>query len=805
LKKVGLTIENGKEVKNPLQGAEFKVLDSNGQVVSGYEKLTSDSSGNVTIEKLTPGKYSLVETKAPAGYILDPTPIDFELKANEEGIIPDINLEKVNYQGSAQLIKHNSNGQALSGAIFKVIDKDGNTIQTNLSSDKDGKVTATGLAPGDYSFVETKAPTGYILNTIPVHFTISAEEEGQPQMVIASDNFINYQGSAELIKQDNEGQPLAGAVFKIVDKTGKTIQANLTSGKDGKVVVDGLSPGEYSFVETKAPTGYILNTIPVHFTISAEEEGQPSLIIASDNFVNYQGSAQLIKKDSEGQPLAGAIFKVVDKNGKTVKEGLTSDKDGKVSIDDLAPGEYSFVETQAPTGYILNTIPTPFTILAESEGQPQLVVASDNFVNYQGSAELIKHDSKGQALEGAIFKVVDADGKTVKENLTSDKDGKVSIDGLAPGDYSFVETQATSGYILNTTPANFTISSEEEGEQKVVIASDNFINYQGSAELIKHDSKGQALEGAVFKVIDADGKTVKENLTSDKDGKVSIDGLSPGDYSFVETQAPTGYILNTSQVDFTISAKEEGQPHVVVASDNFINYQGSAELIKHDSKGNSLSGAVFKVIDADGQTVKENLVSDKEGKVLIKDLVPGKYSFVETQAPTGYILNTSQVDFTISGKEEGQPHVVIASDNFINYQGSAKLIKVDENGKTLSGAIFNVINSDTHEIAIEGIKSDANGVIKADNLKPGKYSFVETKAPTGYQLSQETKSFEITAKAENQPQVVNSGKFINKKLPLNPKKSELPKTGEQQNTLISLVGLIMMISALLVLLKRQKA
>ncbi len=77
-------------------------------------------------------------------------------------------------------------------------------------------------------------------------------------MVIASDNFINYQGSAELIKQDNEGQPLSGAVFKVVDKAGKTIQANLTSGKDGKVVVDGLAPGEYSFVETQAPTGYIL-------------------------------------------------------------------------------------------------------------------------------------------------------------------------------------------------------------------------------------------------------------------------------------------------------------------------------------------------------------------------------------------------------------------------------------------------------------------------------------------------------------------------------------------------------------------
>ncbi|MFK5292388.1 collagen binding domain-containing protein, partial [Lactococcus lactis] len=140
---------------------------------------------------------------------------------------------------------------------------------------------------------------------------------------------------------------------------------------------------------------------------------------------------------------------------------------------------------------------TTFTILAESEGQPQLVVASDNFINYQGSAELIKHDINGQALSGAIFKVIDADGKTIKEGLTSDETGKVLIEGLAPGDYSFVETKAPEGYILNTLPVNFSISGEEEGKVKVVMASDNFINYQGSAELIKHDSQGQALEGAV--------------------------------------------------------------------------------------------------------------------------------------------------------------------------------------------------------------------------------------------------------------------------------------------------------------------
>ena len=614
LKKVGMTIENGEEVKNPLQGAEFKLLDDSGQTVAGYGQLTSDSSGNVTIEKLVSGKYSLVETKAPAGYILDPTPIEFELKANEEGIISDVNLEKVNYQGSAELIKHDSKGQPLSGAIFKVVDKSGKTIQTNLTSDKDGKVIVDGLAPGDYSFIEVQAPTGYVLNTDPVHFTVADQAEGQPQIVMASDNFINYQGSAELIKHDSKGQPLSGAVFKVVDKSGKTIQTNLTSDKDGKVIANGLAPGDYSFIEVQAPTGYVLNTDPVHFTISAESEEKPQLVMASDNFVNYQGSAELIKHDSKGQPLSGAIFKVVNESGKVIKEGLTSDKVGKVAID----------------------------------------------------------------------------------------------------------------------------------------------------------------------------------------------GLAPGDYSFIETQAPTGYILNTEKVDFTISDKEEGQPKVVTASDNFVNYQGSAELIKHDSEGQPLSGAVFKVVNESGEMIKEGLTSDKDGKVKIDDLVPGNYSFIETQAPAGYILNTAKADFTISDEEKNKPKVVMASDNFINYQGSAELVKVSESGEKLSGAVFKVVDTSKNEVVLKGLKSNSDGIIKANNLKPGKYAFVEEKAPTGYQLSQETKTFEIVNESENKPEMVKVGKFVNRKLIIPRQKSELPKTGEQENRFLPISGLAIFIFGIYVTFKRQK-
>ncbi len=70
-----------------------------------------------------------------------------------------------NYQGKVSLTKENAEGEKLEGAVFNIVDQDGNTVQEGLTSNKDGKIEASGLAPGRYAFVETKAPSGYVLNT----------------------------------------------------------------------------------------------------------------------------------------------------------------------------------------------------------------------------------------------------------------------------------------------------------------------------------------------------------------------------------------------------------------------------------------------------------------------------------------------------------------------------------------------------------------------------------------------------------------------------------------------------------------
>ena len=777
LHKSGETVNaSGQRQKNPLAGAVFEVLDSKGKVISGYERLVSDKTGTVTIEKLAPGNYQIVEIKAPNDYILDNKVIEFEVKQQENGIIPMIDLgTKINYQGSAELIKKDDQGNALAGAEFKVIDEKSQTVQEKLVSTKDGVVEVENLAPGNYRFVETKAPAGYILNSTDVPFVIEAESRDKPTVVIASADFINYKGSAQLIKKDAQGNALAGAEFKVIDEQNKTIQEDLVSTKDGVVEVENLAPGNYRFIETKAPAGYILNSAAVPFVIEAESKDKPTVVLADADFINYQGSAQLIKKDAQGNVLAGAEFKVIDKQGDTIQKDLISNKKGVVKVHNLAPGKYRFVETQAPKGYILNNTSVPFVIETESKNKPTVVVASADFINYQGSAELIKKDAQGNALAGAEFKVIDKRGHIIQKDLISNEKGIVKIHNLAPGKYRFVETKAPKGYVLNSAATPFVIEAESKEQPTVVLADADFINYQGSAQLIKKDAQGNVLAGAEFKVIDKQGDTIQKDLISNKKGVVKVHNLAPGKYRFVETKAPKGYILNTKKVLFTIKTESKDKPAVVVASDNFVNYQGSAQLIKKDEKGNALAGAEFKVIDKQGDTIQKDLISNKKGVVKVHNLAPGKYRFVETKAPSGYILNTKKVSFTIEAETTDKPKTIVASDNFVNYQGSAQLIKQDEQGNHLAGALFRVDQLDAQgKVLKAGVQknliSSKIGVVLATDLAPGNYQFVETEAPKGYQLSNEVKKFVIQSQAEDAPEIVESGKFINQLVPEKPKK-----------------------------------
>ncbi|PJH93601.1 SpaA isopeptide-forming pilin-related protein [Bacillus sp. SN1] len=651
------------EQHKPLAGAVFKLekKSNDGTYTLIRTDIKSDKNGKVEMNGLPAGYYRLTETKAPAGFIVNTKAIHFSIAKNEQNQVSDVNLGAMtNYQGKVSLTKENAEGEKLEGAVFNIVDQDGNTVQEGLTSNKDGKIEASGLAPGRYAFVETKAPAGYVLNTEKKEFTISESAAGKPESADAG-IAVNDKGAVELTKEDGDGQKLEGAVFKIIDKDGNTVQEELTSDKNGNITASGLAPGRYAFVETKAPSGYVLNTEKIEFTISESAAGKPEPAKAGIA-INYKGAVELTKENAEGQKLEGAVFKIIDQEGNTVQEELTSDKDGNITASGLAPGRYAFVETKAPSGYVLNTEKKEFTISESAAGKPESADAGI-LVNYKGSVQLMKEDQDGKGLAGAVFKITDSNGETVRDDLVSKEDGKIEVDGLAPGSYQFIEKEAPDGYLLSEKPVSFTIKAEYSGKpEQVKVTAVNTKNLVVLTKVDQHDNN-KVLQGAEFNLTDANGKVLKSGFTTDDKGQITVHGLKAGEYQFVETKAPKDYHLDQTPISFKIT-NTDTKPVKITAENILAPGDVKVTKVDQDDKTTVLEGAEFKLLDASGKPVKtdgfgkelpELWKTENKGQFTVKGLAPGSYQLIETKAPEGYKLDETPIEFTI---EKGQPKAV---------------------------------------------------------------------------------------------------------------------------------------------------
>lgn len=816
------------EQKNTLIGARFKLEQLTTEITGSsfwkevpLQNDQTDRNGLLEVDHLAPGLYRFVEIFAPDGFILNESPHVFFVYEESNGQIPEVDITMINYRGSASLVKEDTEGNGLEGAEFKVVDAKGQDVpqQLGLESDAEGHVTAYGLAPGNYQFVETKAPSGYVLNTTPIPFTIDSEHSGKPNTVVAAEHFKNYQGSARLVKKDATGNPLKDAEFAVLTSEGAEVASGLVSNEKGEVTVNGLAPGHYQFKETKAPTGYLLNDTLQPFEISGSAAGEPTVVDAG-TFTDYQGAFKIRKVDSQGQELSGAEFTLLDEDQQPV-EKATSDSQGQVTFSKLAPGIYYFQETKAPQNhdgapYILNPALIKVVIPDHYTGDPQVFDMGD-FQNFKGKAVITKVGSAG-SVAGATFelsRIVNGEEQLVR-TITVPKTGELDLDDLGVGSYKLVETKAAPGYVLNSQPIYFVVQAE--GTTDITDEMD-FTNYQVEVVGRKVNEDGTALAGAKFAIYVAkDGKAVGDPLTvqdreghevqeiiSNEAGEIYAKGLPVGKYVLVETAAAAGYLKETTPQAFEVTP-QLGNPEPIELGD-FVNYRGSVLLEKTDDTGNRLAGAVFDVVNDAGTTVATKLTSDENGQVSVTDLAPGNYQFIETQAPTGYIRNTTPVSFTIEKESAGKPNTIRLK--MINYQGSVIWQKTDETGKVLAGAVFEV----THQgKKIATVVSDENGQVTLAHLAPGAYTVEETKAPEGYQLQKAPVNFEITAAAAGEPEQIVLQPIINRAIPAKPKTDnktprkpdQYPATNEQSTSLYFVLGIALIGLAVFISWKKKK-
>lgn len=365
------------------------------------------------------------------------------------------------------------------------------------------------------------------------------------------------------------------------------------------------------------------------------------------------GSLEVVKVDKAvpTQVLEGAEFSLIDEqSGVTIKKA-TTDADGKIVFSKLLYGDYLLVEGKAPTGYTINTNSTTRVTL-NNQSQSQ-TVTNEKIIQAVQLTKVDKGDNTVK-LQGATFDLQQDQGSgyITIDSRTSDLNGQITFNNLQPGNYQFVETGAPANYVLDNSPIQFTITSNQT---TIIPVKHENVQGVGSLTVHKQDKADQsALEGAVFELYDSNG--YKDSQTTNAAGEAVFINLPYGSYTLKETQAPTGYVIDATESMKTVvvNGTVTGENTDVTVTNNKIIMSFKLTKVDANNPQKVLEGAVFQLLykqfAVDPYVVvtgKEALTTDQSGIIIEDNLLEGFYQLIEVTAPEGYILDNTPIEFTI--------------------------------------------------------------------------------------------------------------------------------------------------------------
>ncbi|MGL4654340.1 MAG: SpaA isopeptide-forming pilin-related protein, partial [Sarcina sp.] len=255
--------------------------------------------------------------------------------------------------------------------------------------------------------------------------------------------------------------------------------------------------------------------------------------------------------------------------------------------------------------------------------------------------------------------------------------------------------------------------------------------YEFNAVKKANEDHSKLLEGAVYGVYNEANNQLIYKVTSNKDGVLEGALAGPGKYYLQEITPPTGYTKSDEKTNFTVTASDIGKTIELPAIyDSLI--PGNISITKENTNGDKLAGAKFDLMQ--NNKVIQQGVTDKNGELNFKDIPQGEYQIVEVEAPNGYELAKTQ-NITVETNKTTPIKII---DKKIN--GSLKIEKIDENGKPLANATFNITGPNGYD---KSLTTDSTGIISLNNLEWGTYTIKETVAPVGYELDKTTHTVDI--------------------------------------------------------------
>ena len=642
IKVVKKDAETGKTI--PYAGAGFQIYDPSGNKVTmtftyptptTIDTFYTDADGQlVTPEKLEYGKgYSLVEVQAPYGYVLDSTPVSF-----------DVTEENATQEGTIKLVKVEKPNMAQKGSI---------------SVEKTGEVFFGVNVSGEEGKDVIYQPVYKVKGLAGATYKITADED-----VVTPDGTLRY----------HKGD--------VVD--------TITTDEEGTAKSKELYLGKYTVTETKAPEGMVINKDghQVELTYAGQE------VAVTETATSFYNERQKVKISLEkmleqdetfgigkNDELKNISFGLYAKEDIVSESGTVIPADGLIEIIGLAEDGTATVATDLPFGsyyikemttdehYILND--EQYAFIFDYAGQDTETVEIkvndgkpiENKLIY-GSVSGKKVDENGEALAGAVIGIFKADeteftAEHAFMTVKSGEDGSFAFKKVPYGNWIVKEIEAPEGFVLDGTAHAVTIDWNEQ-----VIEAEITNEYiHGNIRLTKVDADypDNKLTGATFEVykdVNGDGKLDDKdelvgNLEETSVGIYEIQELLYGKYLVKETKAPEGFVLDEGVYSVSITEDEKTYDVENKAGVGFINQAMKGNLkIKKTSSDGKVEGFTFRITGVNGYD--STFTTDKNGEIFVDGLRIGEYtvSEVSDNVSAGYILPadkkiTVQADSTV--------------------------------------------------------------------------------------------------------------------------------------------------------------
>ena len=729
-----------------LAGARFSIY-FNGQIVGSD---ITNAQGEIYVENAATGLWSFVETSAPDGFCVDPTPKSVYVDVSEGN--REYSVAATNYElPDMKIIKRDAmSGKPIAGTVFSIKSVTGN-FSTSVTTGTDGSATLSSIPADVYVVREESVPEPYIVSNTEQTVALRPSQTSEV-------TFVDYEKPGlEVIKKNiANGEPLEGVTYRIEQIDGSFSTTATTDGH-GRIFLDSIPVGTYRVTEINVPSHVILCPIPQEVSLKAGETSTVTFFNA------LKPTLEIRKVDSvTGDPVKGAKFQIWYASNHTDTGELNdlgvhyTDESGKIILPKVQDGWYKVTELEPAPGYSIKEPATQECFI--SGGESKVLT----FENTPLSAIIIrKVDSEtGQPLEGAWFRIrylggTSGTGGTVIGEYRTSSNGTIVVTGLKAGTYVCEEISAPDGYVITDATETIYLSGKDQDVITVTFGNDKM----GSLLIVKKDAvTGAPISDVEFLVTDSDGSvigTANGKYVTDSAGTIRIDGLTPGMTVIVkEVRAKDGYILDDTPQSIKIKRNS-------VMTLEFRNQPKGGVLVrKVDAATNEpISDVEFLVTDSDGNFIGNangKYVTDSAGTFTITDVAPDTTLVIkETHAKDGYILDDTPQTVKVKSNE------VITVEFRNQPKGGVLVKKVDAaTNEPISDVEFLVTDSDGNFIGNANGKfiTDSAGTFTITDIAPGTTLIIkETRAKDGYLLDNtpqtvKVKSNEmITLEFRNQP------------------------------------------------------